>query len=328
MKAVVCPTYGSPDVLELQEVAKPIPKDNEVLVKVYASSVNAADWRLMRADPPLVRLTDGFSKPKHAILGSDVAGRVEAVGKDVTQFKPGDEVFGDLSAVGFGAFAEYVAAPEAALVSKPVNLTFAQAAAAPMAAVTALQGLRDYGKIEAGQSVLINGASGGVGSFAVQLAKSFGAKVTGVCSTGKVDTVRSLGADHIIDYEKEDITQSAQRYDLILGVGGFYPLGAYKRALRPGGRYVMTGGETKQIFQAVLLGPLMSMRGDRKLMSYVAKPSQKDLTFIGGLLESGDVVPVIDKTYPLAEVPEAVRYLEAGRVRGKVVISVARDDGV
>ena len=328
MKAVVCPTYGSPDVLELQEVAKPRPKDNEVLVKVHASSVNAADWRLMRADPPLVRLTDGFSKPKYPVFGSDVAGRVEAVGKNVTQFKPGDEVFGDLSASGLGAFAEYVAAPEDSLICKPAKLTFEQAAAVPMAAVTALQGLRDYGKIEAGQSALINGASGGVGSFAVQLAKSFGAEVTGVCSTGKVDMVRLLGADCVIDYEREDFTQSAGRYDLILGVGGFYPLAVYKRALRPGGRYVMAGGETKQIFQAVLLGPLMSVRRDKKLMGLVAKPSQEDLRFIARLLESSDVTPVIDKTYPLAEVPEAVRYLEAGYARGKVVISVARDDEV
>ena len=324
MKAIVCPTYGSPDVLGLEEVPKPVRKDNEVLVKVHAASVNAADWHLMRADPPLVRLANGLTKPKDPILGSDVAGRVKAVGKNVTRFKPGDEVFGDLSASGFGAFAEYVAAPEAAWVNKPAKLTFEQAAAVPMAAVTALQGLRDYGKIETGQKVLISGASGGVGTFAVQLAKSFGAEVTGVCSTDKVDLVRSLGADHVIDYKQKDFTRSDQRYDLILGVGGFYSLTAYKRALRPGGRYVMTGGETKQIFQALLLGPLISMRGDKKLTSFVAKPSWEDLTFISGLLESGEITPIIDKTYPLAEVPEAIRYLEAGRVRGKVVISVAQ----
>ena len=325
MKAVVCPTYGSPDVLELQDIAKPMPEANEVLINVYASSVNASDWRLMRADPFLVRLTEGFSKPKHPVLGSDVAGRVEAVGTDVTQFKLGDEVFGDLSASGFGAFAEYATAPEAALIRKPATLTFEQVAAVPMAAVTALQGLRDYGDAEAGQKVLINGASGGVGSFALQLAKSFGAEVTGVCSTEKVEMVRSLGADHVIDYTKEDFTRNGRQYDLILGVGGFHPLAAYKRALSPGGRYVMSGGETKQIVQATLSGPLLSVRGDKKLMSYVAKPSQEDLTFVTGLLETGKVTPALDKCYPLAEVPEALRYLEAGHAKGKVVIAVARD---
>ena len=325
MKAVACPRYGSPDVLELRDITKPTPKTNGVLIKVYASSVNASDWRLMRANPFLVRLTEGFSKPKHPVLGSDVAGRVEAVGTNVTQFEVGDEVLGDLSGAGFGAFAEYAVAPESVLIHKPAALSFEQAAALPMAAVTALQGLRDYGQIEAGQKVLINGASGGVGSFAVQLARFFGTEVTGVCRTEKVDMVRSLGADHIIDYTEKDFTQEAERYDLILGVGGFHPLAAYKRVLRPGGRYVMAGGETRQIMQATFLGPLLSLRGDKKLMGYVAKPSQEDLTFVAGLLESGKLTPVIDRCYPLAEVPEAIRYLEAGRARGKVVITVARD---
>lgn len=322
MKAFVQTKYGSPDVLKFQEVAKPAPKDNEVLVKVQAASVNAGDWHLMRADPFLIRLIYGFSKPKFSVLGSDVAGTVEAVGTKVTQFKPGDEVFGELSESGFGAFAEYACAAETALVLKPKNLSFDQVAAVPMAAVTALQGLRDHGRIKAGQKVLVNGASGGVGSFAVQIAKAFSAEVTGVCSTGKVDLVRSLGADHVIDYTQDDFTRKGQRYDLILGVGGFYPLAAYKRALNPGGRYVMTGGETKQMFQTMLLGPWMSMRGDKKLMNYLVKPNQQDLTFVKELLETGQLTPAIDKCYPLAEVPEAIRYLEAGRAMGKIVISL------
>ncbi len=249
MKAMVITKYGPPDVLELQEVAKPAPKDDEVLIKVRAASVNAGDWHLMRADPFLVRLMYGLSKPNIKILGSDVAGQVEAVGQNVTQFSLGDEVFGDLSESGLGAFAEYVCAPEHALALKPATLTFEEAAATPLAAVTALQGLRDHGHIRAGHKVLINGASGGVGTFAVQLAKHFGTEVTGVCSTKKAEMVRSLGADHVIDYIKEDFTQKGERYDLILGIGGYHALTEYKRALHPEGRYVMTGGATKQMFQ-------------------------------------------------------------------------------
>ena len=324
MKVIVQTKYGSPDVLKLSEVTKPTPKDNEVLIKVHAASVNAGDWHLMRADPFLIRLMYGLTKPKHPTLGSDVAGIVEAVGKNVIQFKPRDGVFGDISTSGLGAFAEYVAVPETTLVLKPDNLTFEQVAAVPVAAVTALQGLRDHGKIQPGQKVLINGASGGVGTFAVQLAKAFGADVTGVCSASKMDLVRSLGADHVIDYTQEDFTQNGQPYDLILGVGGFHPLAAYKRTLSSGGRFVMTGGETKQMFQTMLLGPWMSMRGNKKLMNYLAKPNQKDLRFIKELLESGKLTPAIDRCYPLAEVPEAIRYLESGRAKGKVVISLKR----
>ena len=242
MKAIVTEQYGSPDVLRLKEVAKPTPEDDEVLVKVHAASVNAGDWHLMRADPFLIRLMYGLRKPSRPILGSDVAGRVEAVGQSVTQFQPGDEVFGDLSNSGFGAFAEYVSAAESALIHKPARLSFAQAAAVPLAAVTALQALRDKGQLQAGQTVLISGASGGVGSYAVQIAKALGAEVTGVCSTAKVEMVRSLGADHVIDYTREDFTQSGQQYDLILAVGGRRPpfrLPARAQAegdLRHGGR--------------------------------------------------------------------------------------------
>jgi len=324
MKAIVYTEYGAPlDVLRLKEVEKPTPRDHEVLINVHAASVNAADWRLVRADPFLARFATGLLKPKHTIPGADVAGRVEAVGRSVTQFRPGDEVFGDLSACGWGAFAEYVCADENALVLKPADMTFEQAAAVPLAAVTAFQGLRDQGQIKAGQKVLINGASGGVGTFAVQLAKSFGAEVTGVCSTGKVDMVRSLGADHVVDYTREDFTKTAQRYDLILAANGDRSIFDYQRALSPGGSYVTTGGSMTQLFQAMLLGPLMSMTGGKKMGNMLARPDQKDLTFINELLESGQVAPVIDRRYPLSEVPEAVRYLEDGHAKGKVVITVA-----
>ena len=322
MKAIVTEQYGSPDVLRLKEVAKPTPEDDEVLVKVHAASVNAGDWHLMRADPFLIRLMYGLRKPSRPILGSDVAGRVEAVGQSVTQFQPGDEVFGDLSNSGFGAFAEYVSAAESALIHKPARLSFAQAAAVPLAAVTALQALRDKGQLQAGQTVLISGASGGVGSYAVQIAKALGAEVTGVCSTAKVEMVRSLGADHVIDYTREDFTQSGQQYDLILAVGGRRPLSAYRRALKPKGIYVMVGGETAQLFQVMLLGPWLSRRGSQKFGTMLAQPNQRDLALVSELLEAGKVVPVIDQCYPLPEVPDAIRYLESGYARGKIVIKV------
>ena len=322
-QAMVYTKYGSPAVLQLKEVEKPTPKDDEVLIKVHAASLNAAELHLVRGKPFLVRLMGlGLLKPKHTIPGAAIAGRVEAVGRNVTQFHPGDEVFGDLSACGWGAFAEYVCASEAALGLKPTNLTFEQAAAVPLAAVTALQALRDKGHIQPGQKVLINGASGGVGMFAVQIAKSFGADVTGVCSTRNVDMVRSLGADHVIDYTKEDFTQNGQRYDLILAANGYHPILAYKRALRPKGIYVMSGGSMTQVSQAMLLGPWISMTGSRKMGNVMAKPNQKDLVFMKELLEAGKVVPVIDRGYPLREVPEALRYLEEGHAQGKVVITV------
>jgi NADPH:quinone reductase-like Zn-dependent oxidoreductase len=323
MKAIVYTQYGPPDVLQLKEVEKPTPKDNEVLVKVCAASVNAYDWRYMRANPFLVRLMGGLFRPRNPRLGVDVAGRVEAVGRDVTQLRPGDEVYGDLSASGNGAFAEYAAVPEHILALKPSNLSFEQAAAVPMAAVTALQGLRDAGKIQPGQKVLINGASGGVGTFAVQIAKYFGAEVTAVCSTRNIDLVRSLGADHVIDYKRDDFTQKGQRYDLILAVNGYHPLSAYKRMLRPQGRYIMAGGSSAQLFEALLLGPWMSMVGGKKMGVVSWKPTGKELMALKELLEAGKVVPVIDRCYPLSETAEAIRYVEDAHARGKVVITVA-----
>jgi NADPH:quinone reductase-like Zn-dependent oxidoreductase len=263
----------------------------------------------------------GLLKPEHQIPGSDVAGQVEAVGSNVTQFQPGDAVFGDLSACGFGAFAEYVAVPETAVASKPAALTFEEAAAVPLAAVTALQGLRDHGHIQSGQRVLVNGASGGVGTFAVQIARSFGAEVTGVCSTSKVELVRSLGADHVIDYTQADFTRSGQRYDLILDTGAYRPLLDYRRALHLRGRYVLVGGAVARMFQTMLLGPWLSMTGST-MGTMLAKPNQQDLVFMRELLEAGKVRSVIDRCYPLGELAEALRYLEDGHARGKVVIAV------
>ena len=326
MKAIVYTEYGPPDVLELMEVEKPIPKEEEVLVEIHAASVNALDWHMLTADIFLVRLMGGgLLKPKSTRLGADIAGRVEAVGKNVKQFRPGDAVFGDISERGNGGFAEYACAREDELALKPANLSFEEAAAVPVAALTALQGLRDEGKIQPGQKVLIQGASGGVGTFAMQIAKSFGAEVTAVCSTRNLEQARSLGADHVIDYTREDFTQSGQQYDLILAVNGYHPLSAYKRALAPRGIYVMAGGTPAQIFQAMLLGPLMSIRGDKKMGGVSAKTSQKDLVVLKELLEAGKVVPVIDRRYPLSETAEAVRYLGTGHARGKVVINLAQN---
>jgi NADPH:quinone reductase-like Zn-dependent oxidoreductase len=318
MKAAVRTKSGSPDALQLKEVEKPTPKDNGVLVKVHASSINKADLYLLR-HPFVVSLVGGrLLKPKREILGTDIAGWVEAVGRDVRQFQPGDEVFGGAS----GGFAEYVCAREDALVLKPANVTFEEAAAVTVAAITALQGLRK-GHVQSGQKVLINGASGGVGTFAVEIAKSFGAEVTAVCSTGKLDMVRSIGADHVIDYTQEDFTKSGQRYDLIIAANGYHPILHYRRALSPKGICVTTGGSMAQIFQAILLGPLISLIGSKKMGSMgIAKLNQKDLVFLKELLEAGKLVPVIDRCYPLSEVAEAFRYFEEGHVKGKVVITL------
>lgn len=326
MKAIVYYEYGTPDVIRLKEIEKPTPKEGEVLVKVHAASVNAYDWHFLSADIFLIRLTAGLLKPKNPRLGADVAGRVEAVGKNVTQFQPDDEVFGDIGAWGNGSFAEYVCVPEIAFALKPVNLSFEEAAAVPMAGLTALQALRDMGQIQPGHKVLINGASGGVGTFAVQLAKWFGAEVTAVCSPRNLDQARSLGADHVIDYTKEDFTQNRQQYDLILGVNGYHPLSAYKRALTPRGIYVMAGGTQAQIFQAVLFGSLMSTTDGNKMGSITAKSSQKDLRILKELLEAGKIVSVIDKRFPLGEAAQALRYLGAGHARGKVVITVKQNN--
>lgn len=323
MKGIVFAKYGPPDVLQFQEVARPVLKDNDVLVKVHAAALNAADWHLVRGEPfPVRMMLGGLQKPKPTILGEDMAGRVEAVGKKVTLFRPGDAVFGDLSNCGRGAFAEYVAVPESALVAKPANITFEDAAAAPMAAVTALQGLRNIGKIRAGQKALVNGASGGVGSFAVQIARALGAEVTAVTSTRKLDALRALGADHVIDYTREDFTRNGERYDLILAANGNRSISDYQRALSPNGIYVMAGGATSQLMQAMLLGPVMSMIGKKKMRSLMAKPNTADLAFVAGLLEAGKVKPVIDRRYPLNAVPEGLAYLEQGHAAGKVVINV------
>ncbi len=321
MKAIVYTQYGPPAVLRPQEMEKPAPKDDEVLVKVQAASVNALDWHLLTADIFLVRVMGlGLFKPKHPILGADIAGRVEAVGKNVRQFRPGDEVFGD---IGHGGFAEYALGTEKTLALKPVNLSFEAAAAVPVAGLTALQGLRDVGKIQAGQKVLINGAAGGVGTYAVQIAKAFGAEVTAVCSTRNLEQARQLGADHVIDYTQENFTQSGKQYDLIFAANGYHPLSAYKRALTPRGIYVMAGGKARQIFEPLLLGGWYSEKDGRKLTSVSAEMNLNDLLMLKEMLEAGKIVPAIDKQYPLSEVPEALRYLGGGHARGKIVITIA-----
>jgi len=320
MKAIVYTQYGSPDVLQLKEVARPEPKDAEVLVQVHAASANALDYRRFEKSSAMGRFMEERLKSVGKVLGADIAGVVKAVGANVKQFQPGDEVFG-ISAGSSGGFAEYACAGENNLVLKPANLSFEAAAAVPVAALTALQGLRDKGQIQSGQKVVINGASGGVGTFAVQIAKSFDAQVTAVCSSRNLDTARSIGADHVIDYAKEDFTQNGQHYDLIFAVNGFHPLAAYWRALNPQGSYVCAGGAMSQIFQAMLLGSLMSRRNGKK-MSFmgIAKYNQKDLVCLKELVESGKVTPVIEKIYPLSEVPTAMRYLTEGHAHGKVVI--------
>ncbi len=324
MKAIVYHKYGSPDVLELADIDKPVFGDDDVLVRVHAASVNPYDWHVMRGTPYLVRLMAGLLKPKATRLGVDAAGRVEAVGGNVTRFQAGDEVFGACN----GAFAEYACASERALVSKPANVTFEQAAAVPIAALTSLQGLRDKGQVQPGHKVLINGAAGGVGTFAVQIAKSLGAEVTGVCSTRNVAMVRSIGADHVIDYTQEDFTQGARRYDLIFDAVGNHSLSENRRVLGPKAALVLVGAP-----EGNWLGPLlpslkalvMSRFVSQRLAPLVGRVRNKeDLITLQGLLEAGKVTPVIDRTYPLNEVPEAIRYLEAGHARGKVVITLER----
>lgn len=322
MKAIVYTEYGLPDVLQLVEIEKPTPKVDEVLVKVYAASVNPADWHLMRGEPFLARFANGLRKPQRTRLGADVAGRVEAVGNQVTGLHVGDLVFGQLPLNALGSFAEYVTAPEMLLALKPAQLTCEQAAAVPLAAFTALQGLRDKGQLRSGQKVLINGASGGVGTFAVQLAKAFGAaEVTGVCSTRNLDLVRSIGAEQVIDYTQTDFTRSGQRYDLIFDAVGNRSVGDLKRALAPTGICSVAGFTSLGLlFQHMLLG------GKRVGLMETAKANQSDLLILKELLEAGKVVPVIDRRYPLAETAEAIRYLETGRARGKVVINVEHTD--
>ncbi len=318
MRAIVQHEYGPPEVLKSEEVPKPTALDDEVLLRVHAASANPLDWRTLRADPFFMRMMgDGLLKPKNKILGVDVAGQVEAVGKNVKEFHPGDAVFGTSN---YGCFAEYVCAREDRLVPKPLRTTFEEAAAVPVAAISALQGLRDKGHIQPGQKVLINGASGGVGTFAVQIAKAFEAEVTGVCSTRNLDMVRSIGADHVIDYTGEDFTRSGKRYDLILDAAAYRPISDYRRALSPEGIYVLVGGSVARLFQVLLLGPWYSMTGN-KMGFIMARITKEDLLFLRELLESGKVVPVIDRCYPLSQVADALGYLEQGHARGKVIIT-------
>ena len=324
MKAIVYEKYGSPDVLQLKEVEKPTPKDDEVLIKVHAASINSWDFDFLRGTPFIARFW-GLRKPRNKILGTDIAGRVEAVGRNVTQFQPGDEVFGEVSrrflSIGWGGFAEYACAHENSMMLKPASMTFEEAAAVPQVAALALGGFRYKGQIQPGQKVLINGAGGGVGTFVIQIAKHFGAEVTGVDSTGKLDMMRSIGADHVIDYTKEDFTKNGQRYDLILDVAAYHSIFDYKRALSPKGIYVMVGGSTARIFQVVFLGPLISMTTSKKMGILMHKPN-KDLAFMKELFEAGKVKPVIDRRYPLSEVAEAFRYFGEGHAKGKVVITM------
>ena len=324
MKAIVCTKYGSPDVLQLQEVTKPAPQDDEVLIRIYAASINARDWRFMRAKPFFIRLMPGgFLQPKNKILGADLAGQVETIGRNVKQFKPGDEVFGYLpTATGRGTFAEYVCASERFIALKPVNISFEQAAAVPLAAVTALQGMRDKGNVQPGQSVLIQGASGGVGTFAVQIAKAFGAEVTAVCSTRNLEMVRSLGADYIIDYKNEDFTKNGKQYDLILAVNGFHPIEDFLGELKPSGSYVVAGGSMRQLIQAGSRAKRNPMPETQKISILSLEQNINDLILIKELLEAGDIKPVIDGCYPLDKTPEAFRYFENEHPKGKVVIRV------
>jgi NADPH:quinone reductase-like Zn-dependent oxidoreductase len=325
MQAIVYHDYGTADVLRFEQTDKLLPNDNQVLIKVRAASANPLDWHYMRGTPYLMRMESGFGKPSSPRMGVDVAGQVVAVGRNVTRFKPGDEVFG----VGDGSFAEYVRANEKKVALKPADLSFVQVAAVPVAALTALQGLRDKGQLKAGQKVLINGASGGVGTFAVQIAKSLGADVTGVCSTRNLDMVRTLGADHVIDYTKEDFTQGSVQYDVILDNVGNAALLDIRHVLAPNGIYVLIGGggpddgrwigPMAKPVKGLLLSPFVS----QKFVMLLANITTDDLNLMSQLMETKKVVPVIDRTYALKDVPEAIRYLEKGHARGKVVITVA-----
>jgi NADPH:quinone reductase-like Zn-dependent oxidoreductase len=329
VKAAVYTRYGSPDVVQITDIEKPVPKEDEVLIKVRAASVNPADWRLMRGVPHVFRVLFRLRKPTAAEpgrLGHDVAGQVEEVGTNVARFKPGDAVFG----AGHGAFAEYACASESRLAKKPDNITFEQAASVPVAALTALQGLRDKGRIQPGQQVLINGAAGGVGTFAVQIAKSFGAEVTGVCSARNADMVRSLGADRVIDYGQQDFTKNAQRYDLILDNVGNHSLAAFRRVLNPKGICVIAGAPKKVgIFLArAIAAPVLSRFVSQKFLTFIAKINEEDLTTVGQLMTAGKVTPVIDRRYVLSEAAQALQYLEQGHAQGKVVISLEFNDKI
>lgn len=316
MQAILFHNYGSPDVLQLEEVDKPTPQEDQVLIKIHACAANPLDWHRMRADPVLVRLGDGLRRPKNPRLGADIAGVIEAVGSAVKTLQPGDEVFGE---IGAGGFAEYACVKETAVVPKPANLTWVEAAAVPVAGLTALQGLRDTGKIQPGHKVLVNGASGGVGTFAVQIANAFGAEVTGVCSTRNLELVRELGADHLIDYTQTDFTQEPQKYDLILDAVGNKSVAAYRRVLTPQGTCAVAGFTTLPKMLPIMLFGTM---GGQPVRSYLAQPNQPDLLVLKELLEQGKIRAIIDRQYGLTQTADAMRYLETKRARGKVVVTV------
>lgn len=321
MKAIYRNKYGSSETLELREVEKPIPNDNQLLIKVHAASVNPLDWHVMRGEPFLIRLMGfGIFKPNHNIFGADMAGRVESVGKDVTQFKVGDEVFGS----GIGGFAEYARLDEKTTVLKPAGQSFEEVAAVPVAGITSLQALRDQGKLEAGQQVLINGASGGVGTFAVQIAKVMSAEVTGVCSGKNVEMVRSIGADYVVGYTKENYWETDKKYDLIIDNAAFYSVNKPLQALKPKGKYVVIGGSSAifSILKSIVVNPIIAKIKGRKVISFIARLNQEDLVYLNELLESKKVIPVVDRTYSLKETPEAISYVEEGHTRGKVVIKI------
>lgn len=322
MKAIVMERYGTPDVLELRDVAKPTPKVDEVLVRVHAASVNDWDWGLLQGTPFINRMLNGLFTPKVRIIGGGIAGHVEAVGGNVKTFQPGDEVFGDLCMSGFGAFAEYACAPEAGLAHKPVSMTFEQAAAIPQAGMLAVQGLIDVGRIQSGQKLLLNGAGGGVGTFALQIAKLYDAEVTVVDKPGKLEMLRAMGADHVVDYFKEDFTRGCKSYDLILDVKTNRSPFAYARALNPNGTYVTVGGNTSRLLQAVVLGPLISRLCNKHVRIVALKPN-KDLAYMSELFEAGKLVPVIDRLFKLADVPEALRLFGTGDHKGKIIVTMA-----
>ncbi|MBD8069894.1 NAD(P)-dependent alcohol dehydrogenase [Bacillus sp. PS06] len=322
MKALISEKYGTPDTLKLDEVAKPRPEANQVLVKVHASSINYGNIALLTGQPFPVRLAFGLRKPKYRIPGGDMAGVVEAVGINVTKFRVGDKVYGDLSSSGWGAFAEYVVVDETALAIMPSNLLFTEAAGVPMAAITALQAIRNVGKVRAGQQILIHGGSGGVGTFAVQLAKAMGAHVTAVVSSRNVDLVKSLGADRVIDYQKEDFVNDGEAFDVIFGVNGAQSIFTYKRKLKKNGVFIHVGGETSQFYQILFMGPLVSIFGKKKFITFMQKANQRDLEFMKSLIEEGKVKTVVDRSYSLNEIPEAMRYFEEGHAQGKVIITM------
>ncbi len=319
MKAIVYTEYGSADVLHYTEVPKPVPADDEVLIKIRAAALNAIDWRMMNGKPAVMRpMIGGMRKPKVTRPGLDVSGQVEAVGKNVTQFKPGDEVFGACR----GSCAEYGCAKEDKLALKPSSVSFEDVAAVPVAGLTALQALRDQGRIQRGHRVLVDGASGGVGTYAIQVAKAFGAEVTAACSTSKMDTARSIGADHVIDYTRDDFAQKGKLYDVIIGANAHHSLYDYRRSLAPNGIYVMAGGGVPQMLQSLLLGPLVSKIGKKKLRSIMARVTRTDLDYLASLLAAGTIVSVIDRRYPLRDTADAIRYIEQGHARGKIVITM------